>query len=74
MGAIFGIFPLLSIPVIIYNLMAFTFSPKGNLTSMGDAISNPANAIANIHMVSEGSVWALTSGDLLVILSLVRRA
>ncbi len=71
MAAIFGIFPLLTIPVIIYNLMAFTFSPRaGGPSSMGDAISNPANAIANIPMVSEGAIWALTSGDLLIILSM----
>ncbi len=71
MGAIFGIFPLLAIPVIIYNLMAFTFGPKaGGAQTMGDAISNPAYSIANIPMVSEGAVWALTSGDLLIILSM----
>lgn len=70
MRAIFGIFPLLAVPIIIYNLMAFTFTPREGVQTMGDAISNPANAIANIPMVSEGAVWAMTSGDLLVILSM----
>ncbi len=70
MRAIFGIFPLLAIPIIIYNLMALTFSPRDGVQTMGDAISNPVNAIANIPMVSEGAVWALTSGDLLIILSM----
>lgn len=69
MRAIFGIFPLLAIPVIVYNLMAFTFAGANGLT-MAQQISDPTHAIANIPMVSEGAVWALTSGDLLVILSL----
>ena len=73
MGAIFGIFPLLSIPVIIYNLMAFTFSGKdsaGSLLTMAQQMGDPAHAVARIPMVSEGAVWAVTSGDLLIILSM----
>jgi hypothetical protein len=74
MRAIFGIFPLLAIPVIIYNLMAFTFSGEvdanGVVRTMADQIGNPAYAIARIPMVSEGAVWAVTSGDLLVVLSM----
>lgn len=74
MRAIFGIFPLLAIPVIIYNLMAFTFgSPvdaNGVARTMADQIANPAYAVARIPMVSEGAVWAVTSGDLLVLLSM----
>jgi hypothetical protein len=69
MRAIFGIFPLLAVPVIIYNLMAFTFGGANGLT-MAQQISDPANAIATIPMVSEGAVWQLTSGDLLIVLSL----
>jgi hypothetical protein len=74
MRAIFGIFPLLAIPVIIYNLMAFTFGGEadanGVARTMADQIGNPAYAIARIPMVSEGAVWAVTSGDLLVVLSM----
>jgi hypothetical protein len=73
MGAIFGIFPLLSIPVIIYNLMAFTFSGKdgsGAILTIAQQMGDPAHAVAKIPMVSEGAVWAVTSGDLLVILSM----
>jgi hypothetical protein len=73
MGAIFGIFPLLAIPVIIYNLMAMTFSGKdstGALITMAQQMGDPAHAVARIPMVSEGAVWAVTSGDLLVILSM----
>ena len=69
MRAIFGIFPLLAIPTIVYNLMAFTFGGADGLT-MAQQISDPARAIAHIPMVSEGAVWDLTSGDLLIILSL----
>jgi hypothetical protein len=69
MRAIFGIFPLLAVPVIIYNLMAFTFNGANGLT-MAQQISDPAHAIATISMVSEGAVWQLTSGDLLIVLSL----
>jgi hypothetical protein len=74
MRAIFGIFPLLAIPVIIYNLMAFTFGggvdANGVARTMADQIGNPAFAVARIPMVSEGAVWAVTSGDLLVVLSM----
>ncbi len=74
MRAIFGIFPLLAIPVIIYNLMAFTFGGEvdanGVARTMADQIGNPAFAVARIPMVSEGAVWAVTSGDLLVVLSM----
>jgi len=74
MRAIFGIFPLLAIPIIIYNLMAFTFGGEadanGVVRTMADQIGNPAHAIARIPMVSEGAVWAVTSGDLLVVLSM----
>lgn len=73
MGAIFGIFPLLSIPVIIYNLMAMTFSGKdgtGAVLTMAQQMGDPAHAVARIPMVSEGAVWAVTSGDLLIILSM----
>lgn len=69
MRAIFGIFPLLAIPVIVYNLMAFTFGGANGLT-MAQQISDPMHAVAHIPMVSEGAVWDLTSGDLLIILSL----
>ena len=74
MRAIFGIFPLLAIPVIIYNLMAFTFGGEvdanGVARTMADQIGNPAFAVARIPMVSEGAVWAVTSGDLLIVLSM----
>ena len=68
MRAIFGIFPLLAIPVIIYNLMGFTFGggPDGTLTMT----ENLARPLWEVSMVAEGSTWAVSGGDLLIILSL----
>lgn len=68
MRAIFGIFPLLAIPVIIYNLMGFTFGggPDGTM-AMAENLARP---LWQVGMVSEGSTWAVSGGDLLVILSL----
>jgi hypothetical protein len=68
MRAIFGIFPLLAVPVIIYNLMAFTFGggPDGTM-SMTENIGRP---VATMGMVADGATWAISSGDILVILSL----
>jgi hypothetical protein len=69
MRAIIGIFPLLAIPVLIYNLMAFTFGggPDGTLT-MSESIGRP---VWQIGMVSDGASWAVSAGDLLVILSMM---
>lgn len=70
MGVIFGIFPLLAIPVIIYNLMALTFRATDAVPTMGEALGDPANAVARINMVSESTSWAITSGDVLIVLSM----
>lgn len=67
MRVIFGIFPLLAIPVIIYNLMGLTFSGHDGLT-MAQSLTAP---LWTIPMVAPGSHWAVSSGDLLVIVSLV---
>ena len=66
MRMIFGIFPLLAIPVIIYNLMAFAFGGHNGQT-MAQSLTAP---IWTISMVAPGSQWAISSGDLLVIVSL----
>ncbi len=70
MRVIFGVFPLLAIPVIIYNLMALTFRATDAVPTIGEAIGDPANAVARINMVSDNTVWAITSGDILIILSM----
>jgi hypothetical protein len=67
MRFIFGVFPLLTIPVIIYNLMAFGFSPNAETLSMADSISRP---VASIPMVQDGAKWLISSGDILIVLSM----
>ncbi len=66
MRVIFGIFPLLAIPVIIYNLMAFGFGGHDGMT-MAQSLANP---IWTIPMVAPDSHWQISSGDLLMIVSL----
>ncbi len=79
MRAIFGIFPLLTIPVIIYNLMAFLFS--GNPEIVEGAVSAGSQKAAamvetlqapmiSLPMVS-GANWTMTGGDLLILISLI---
>ncbi|MAP96092.1 MAG: hypothetical protein CMK07_14190 [Ponticaulis sp.] len=74
--AIFGIFPLLIIPVVIYNLMAFVFSGGGETTVEAGVASSPAileslsQPMMSLPMVS-GANWTMTGGDLLILLGLV---
>jgi hypothetical protein len=72
MRFIFGVFPLLAIPVIIYNLMALTFSGKshGDVTTEHTMAQHIAEPVLRLPMVSEGVTWAISSGDILVILSM----
>ena len=68
MRIIFGIFPLLAIPIIIYNLMAFTASgapDASGASAMAMQLSNPATGTAIF------GEWRVTGGDILVILSMV---
>lgn len=54
--------PLLVIPFLVYNLLAFTI--------YGGQPAGWANQIFQIRMVS-GTEWALTSGDLLLVVGLI---
>jgi hypothetical protein len=73
MGAIFSVFPLLLIPVLIYNIWAFGATVGDHDGSKAAAFAeklvfaDPAHAI---HMAS-GAHWAIASGDLFVLLSMV---
>lgn len=69
MRFIFGVFPLLAVPVIIYNLMAFAFGggPDGTMTMT----ENLASPFASIPMVAEGAKWEISSGAVLILLALV---
>jgi hypothetical protein len=66
MRVIFGIFPLLAIPVIIYNMMAFTSSGEdiNGVSAMAMSLADPARGWEVF-----GS-WRVTSGDILIILSM----
>jgi len=54
--------PLLSIPLIIYNLVAFDI--------VGDKSHGWAQPVLSTNMVS-GAIWTLSVGDLLVVLALI---
>lgn len=54
--------PLLALPLIIYNLVAFDF--------VGDKSNGWASPVVSIDMVS-GAVWTMSVGDLLVVFALV---
>jgi hypothetical protein len=81
MGAIFGIFPLILIPVLIYNIIAFGGSALKNAQSvrlqMGDTALQIPMASSETLKNSTGvpSIehvqWLMTWGDVLVLLALV---
>lgn len=54
--------PLLIVPFIIYNIVAFAFA--------GNAAMHWSSELFTISMVT-GAVWSLTLGDLLIVLALV---
>jgi hypothetical protein len=80
MGAIFNVFPLMLIPVLIYNIWAFASTAGG--TSGADVREHLRNGVfMRVPMASSetlpGAVsavhveWILSFGDLLILLSLV---
>ncbi|MEZ5936891.1 MAG: hypothetical protein R3C52_01570 [Hyphomonadaceae bacterium] len=73
MRFIVGVFPLLTIPVILYNLMAFGFSgdPQGDATVAQTMGQHIREAVFTFPMVAQGVSWEISSGDILIILSLL---
>jgi hypothetical protein len=68
MGAIFGIFPLILIPVLIYNIIAFTGSAlSGGAQGVREQMAKTAMSVPMASQVQ----WLLSWGDVLVLLSLV---
>ena len=63
----FAAFPLLALPVLIYNLMLLTM--QGGLKTDG-AAARLTNPLFSIHMTS-GGLWPVTLGDLFLGGSLV---
>ncbi len=75
MRALFSVFPLLVIPVAIYNIMAFTAGgaaiPVEGTETMLAGLSDELNAsIVSVPMIS-GVTWKLTNGAVLIMLSLL---
>jgi len=75
--SIFTYFPLLSIPVIVYNLMAWGGSIFGGAATVVDRLGEAlfevpmASTVVNEAGESVRMTWALTPGDLLLALALI---
>lgn len=73
MRALFSIFPLLIIPVAIYNILAFTAGAGIADPETGRVIAPLAQQLASpllsVPMIS-GVQWQLTNGDMLILLAL----
>ena len=67
MGAIFNVFPLLMMPVLIYNIWAF--SAGRDSFRFVQQLTHPDQPLT-IRMAS-GAEWAITSGDMFVLLSML---
>ncbi len=77
MRLIFGIFPLLVIPVILYNLMALVFGggapaidASGQMAAASPMASLLNERFVGLPMIS-GVEWELTKGDAIVLLAVV---
>ena len=68
MRMIFGIFPLLAIPIVIYNLLALTAGggiDANGVSSIAMQLSDPAQGTPVF------GAWRITGGDILIILSMI---
>jgi len=75
MGAIFNVFPLILIPVLTYNIWAFSASMGGGDAAAVGAhilgeLENFQSPILNIPMAS-GARWVLTMGDSIILMSII---
>ncbi|WP_409916977.1 hypothetical protein [Hyphomonas sp.] len=75
MRVVFGIFPLLVIPVILYNLMALMFGAPVAQPDATGQIPAPMAALLNERFVGlpmiSGVEWVLTKGDAIVLVAVV---
>ena len=76
MRALMSIFPLLAIPVIFYNCLAFlavpaeTVNAAAQTTAIVSPLMDKLNAVVvGVPMIS-GVTWQLTGGDALILLSI----
>jgi hypothetical protein len=71
LGAIFNIFPLILVPVLIYNIVAFGgVAMSGEPGAVVQNFSAPAFGAEGIKMAS-GANWVITWGDILVLVAMV---
>jgi len=63
----FAAFPLLALPVVIYNLLAMTFSQGFRAADAGSRLTQPLFSISMTSRVE----WAVSSGDLILAFSLI---
>lgn len=74
MGAIFNVFPLILIPVIIYNIWAFANAGSGDAAAVGAQIlhhlQNQEEPFLAMTMAS-GARWVMTFGDIMVLLAIL---
>jgi hypothetical protein len=63
----FAAFPLLALPVVIYNLVALTFSQGFKSADASSRLSQPLFSISMTSRVE----WAISSGDLILAVALV---
>jgi len=83
MGAIFNVFPLLLIPVLIYNIWAFAATASQGHTSGAEIRDHLRSAFLRVPMASsepaasgiagatQSVEWIFSFGDLLVFVSLI---
>jgi len=67
MGAAFNVFPLILIPVIIYNFNAFVASAFSNSSDVRDHMLQKAFAVP----MASNAQWIVTWGDILLLVALI---
>jgi hypothetical protein len=73
MGAIFNVFPLILIPVLIYNIIAFA---GGNGKAVRDGLADRwfsmpmASSEPDAYGVAQTVQWVVSSGDMLILIAL----
>ena len=74
MRVLMGIFPLLIIPVAIYNLIALPYGGSGDPENAVIANAAPIIDLMNNPMITmpmiSGVNWAITNGEMLILLSI----
>ena len=76
MRALFAVFPLLAIPVIIYNIIAFTSGAgagapvAGAVAQLAPLATTLASPALSLTMIS-GVVWQLSGADALILLAIM---